>query len=80
MFKLPDGSLRLIVQGLARVRLSAIVQTKPYLKGAVEVADKDIPTRLRFFFDYLANPDVEIANDAYKEFANADYSPFSARS
>src|SRR4030095_11165490 len=26
MFKLPDGSLRLIVQGLARVRLERIVQ------------------------------------------------------
>src|SRR6188472_2358041 len=35
MFKLPDGSLRLIVQGLARVRLDHIVQTKPYLRGGV---------------------------------------------
>src|SRR5688500_16844188 len=32
MFKLPDGSLRLIVQGLARVRLDRIVQTRPYLR------------------------------------------------
>src|SRR5215207_6994348 len=38
MFKLPDGSLRLIVQGLARVRLERIVQTRPYLRGAVEEA------------------------------------------
>ena len=38
MFKLPDGSLRLIVQGLARVRLDRIVQTRPYLKGAVSSA------------------------------------------
>ena len=29
MFKLPDGSLRLIVQGLARVRLDRVVQTPP---------------------------------------------------
>src|SRR5918999_923837 len=29
MFKLPDGSLRLIVQGLARVRLDRLVQTHP---------------------------------------------------
>ena len=35
MFKLPDGSLRLIVQGLARVRLDRITQTRPYLKAAV---------------------------------------------
>jgi ATP-dependent Lon protease len=39
MFKLPDGSLRLIVQGLARVRLDRIVQTRPYLRAVVAVAD-----------------------------------------
>src|SRR5918993_3562660 len=38
MFKLPDGSLRLIVQGLARVSLDRIVQTRPYLKAAVSSA------------------------------------------
>ena len=40
MFKLPDGSLRLIVQGLARVRLDHIVQTRPYLKAAVSTAEE----------------------------------------
>ena len=40
MFKLPDGSLRLIVQGLARVRLDRIVQTRPYLKAAVSTAEE----------------------------------------
>src|SRR5499426_344799 len=40
MFKLPDGSLRLIVQGLARVRLDRIVQTRPYLRGAVSSAEE----------------------------------------
>jgi hypothetical protein len=43
-----------------------------YLKGALAVKDKDETTRLRFFFDYLDNADIEIANDAYKEFGNAD--------
>jgi ATP-dependent Lon protease len=42
MFKLPDGSLRLIVQGLARVRLDRILQTRPYLKGAVTLADESL--------------------------------------
>jgi ATP-dependent Lon protease len=42
MFKLPDGSLRLIVQGLARVRLERIVQTRPYLRGAVTAADESL--------------------------------------
>ena len=35
MFKLPDGSLRIIVQGLARVRLEEISATRPYLRGRV---------------------------------------------
>jgi ATP-dependent Lon protease len=42
MFKLPDGSLRLIVQGLARVRLDRIIQTRPYLRGAVAAADESL--------------------------------------
>ncbi len=47
-----------------------------YLKGALAVKDKDIGTRLRFFFDYLDNSDLEISNDAYKEFGNADYKDY----
>ena len=35
MFKLPDGSLRLIVQGLGRVTLTEVVETKPYLRARV---------------------------------------------
>ena len=35
MFKLPDGSLRLIVQGLGRVKLTRITETKPYLRAKV---------------------------------------------
>jgi ATP-dependent Lon protease len=42
MFKLPDGSLRLIVQGLARVRLDEIVQTRPYLRAAVTTVDEAV--------------------------------------
>ncbi len=35
MFKLPDGSLRLIVQGLARLTLDEVTATKPYLRARV---------------------------------------------
>ena len=42
MFKLPDGSLRLIVQGLARIRLDRITQTRPYLKAAVTLAAEEL--------------------------------------
>src|SRR5689334_7406545 len=38
MFKLPDGSLRLIVQGLQRVTLDEIVSTQPYLRAKVTAA------------------------------------------
>src|SRR5690348_9431279 len=40
MFKLPDGSLRLIVQGLARLRLERIVVTQPYIIAAVSPAEE----------------------------------------
>ncbi|MBI3047109.1 MAG: endopeptidase La [Acidobacteria bacterium] len=38
MFKLPDGSLRLIVQGLARLTLEEITETRPYLRARVDLA------------------------------------------
>src|SRR4249919_3412693 len=41
MFKLPDGSLRLIVQGLARLTLDAVVATEPYLRARVSTAADD---------------------------------------
>jgi hypothetical protein len=44
-----------------------------YLQGALALKDKDVPTRLRFFFDYLDSADIELSNDAYKEFAIAGY-------
>jgi hypothetical protein len=47
-----------------------------YLKGAIDLKGKDAPTRLRFFFDWLDNPDIEISNDAYKEFGNASYEDY----
>ena len=38
MFKLPDGSLRLIVQGIDRVRLKRLTSLRPYLLAEVEEA------------------------------------------
>jgi ATP-dependent Lon protease len=38
MFKLPDGSLRLIVQGVERIILDRIVQARPFLRAAITVA------------------------------------------
>jgi ATP-dependent Lon protease len=38
MFKLPDGSLRLIVQGLTRLTLDEVTETRPYLRARVTAA------------------------------------------
>jgi ATP-dependent Lon protease len=40
MFRLPDGSLRLIVQGLARIKLERLVQNRPYLRAVVSTAEE----------------------------------------
>src|SRR5829696_9118964 len=54
MFKLPDGSLRLIVQGLARLALEEVVSTQPYLRGRVRAAAEDSSDADRLEIDALA--------------------------
>src|SRR5580765_678406 len=54
MFKLPDGSLRLIVQGLARVKLEQIVTAQPYLRARVGVAVEGTNDADRLEIDALA--------------------------
>jgi ATP-dependent Lon protease len=54
MFKLPDGSLRLIVQGLARLKLEQIVATQPYLRARVSAALEDLQDADRLEIDALA--------------------------
>jgi hypothetical protein len=44
-----------------------------YINGALKVKDAKPAERLAFYFKYLDDPELEISNDAYKEFANADY-------
>ena len=39
MFKLPDGTLRLIVQGQSRLHLDEVLATKPYIRARVRRAD-----------------------------------------
>jgi ATP-dependent Lon protease len=53
MFKLPDGSLRIIVQGLARVRLEEITATRPYLRGRVVEAPEILKEDDRLEIDAL---------------------------
>ncbi len=53
MFKLPDGSLRLIVQGVERVTLDRIVQSRPYLRAEVTAAPDQLRDEDRLEIDAL---------------------------
>jgi ATP-dependent Lon protease len=53
MFKLPDGSLRIIVQGLARVRLDAVIASRPYLLASVSEAPEALADADRLEIDAL---------------------------
>jgi ATP-dependent Lon protease len=54
MFKLPDGSLRLIVQGLQRLTLDEILEAQPYLRARVHSAAEDTNDADRLEIDALA--------------------------
>src|SRR4051812_4428959 len=54
MFKLPDGSLRLIVQGLARLTLEEVVAAQPYLRARVTAANEGTNDADRLEIDALA--------------------------
>jgi ATP-dependent Lon protease len=54
MFKLPDGSLRLIVQGLARLRLDTVISSAPYLRAQVTPAAEGTNDADRLEIDALA--------------------------
>jgi len=53
MFKLPDGSLRLIVQGLARLRMEQVVSVKPYLRATVVAAVEEVRDEDKLEIDAL---------------------------
>lgn len=58
------------------VELPADTQMVKYLTGAVALAKSPQPERLRFYFDHLNSPEIEIALDAYREYAKADYKDY----
>ncbi|HEX9934610.1 MAG TPA: LON peptidase substrate-binding domain-containing protein, partial [bacterium] len=41
MFKLPDGSMGLMVQGLSRIRLESMIQTEPIFKARINLVPED---------------------------------------
>src|SRR4051812_29412111 len=53
MFKLPDGSLRLIVQGLSRLTLDSVTTLRPFLRARVTSAEDVIKEDDRLEIDAL---------------------------
>ena len=53
MFKLPDGSLRLIVQGLQRLDMTRLSQLHPYLRAEVTPAKETLQDEDRLEIDAL---------------------------
>src|SRR5688500_2522012 len=53
MFKLPDGSLRLIVQGLSRLQLESVTAVRPFLRARVKAADDTVRDEDRLEIDAL---------------------------
>ena len=43
VFKQPDGSVRLVVQGMTRIRLIEVIQTRPFLRARVEEVPDIMP-------------------------------------
>jgi ATP-dependent Lon protease len=46
LLRAPDGTIRLLVQGLERFRLGEFVQEEPYLKARIELAPETVETGL----------------------------------
>ena len=53
MFKLPDGSLRLIVQGLSRLHLESVTAARPYLRARLSTAEDILREEDRLEIDAL---------------------------
>jgi hypothetical protein len=47
-----------------------------YLTGAMTTKAKSQPDRLRYCFDFLNSPEIEVSLDAYREYARADYKDY----
>ncbi len=54
MFKFPDGSLRLVVQGVHRFRVLQVTQYRPFLKAQIEILREEIPLEQQIEVQALA--------------------------
>jgi ATP-dependent Lon protease len=64
LLRAPDGTIRLLVQGLERIRIGEITQTDPYLRAGIERAQETIETGLE------AEALARNARDQFESIAN----------
>jgi len=58
------------------IEVSAGSELLKYLTGAMNLKTKTAADRLRYCFDFLNSPEVEVSLDAYREYARADYKDY----
>src|SRR5450432_4088707 len=46
LFRAPDGTIRLLVQGLARIRVDSYISTEPYLKAKISPAPEAVEANI----------------------------------
>ncbi len=63
LFRAPDNTIRLLVQGLVRFRLGEFIQAEPYLKAKIELAPERVETGIEI--DALARN----ARDQFEQIA-----------
>ncbi|OGN72610.1 MAG: endopeptidase La [Chloroflexi bacterium GWB2_49_20] len=68
LFRAPDDTIRLLVQGLVRFKLDEIIQKEPYYKAAIRMMPEDIETGLEI--DALARN----ARDQFEQIAEMNQS------
>ena len=64
------------VDPLQGIEVGSDSELVKYLKGAIALKDAPQPKRLRYAFDFLNSSEVDVALDAYREYAKADYSDY----
>ena len=42
MFKMPDGSIRALLQGMKRIKIKKVIQTEPYIRAQIKVIEEKI--------------------------------------
>jgi len=46
-FKMPDDSIRIIIQGISRIRIAGITQREPYMRARIDVIEEKYETSLK---------------------------------